>query len=59
MEESYKYRPGKCPEFKAKEDYFGKEQHSCPCGGTTTTCANCGGDYHEKPEEKAECHLKK
>lgn len=55
----YPFRPGECPAFEAKTDYWGKEMHGCPCGGTTSVCANCGGDYHEDPDEKAKCYLKK
>ena len=59
----YKYKPGECPEFTPKFGYGHEggfpEKHQCPCGGITTTCANCGGDYHENPEEKAKCHLLK
>lgn len=57
----YKYRPGACPvaEPKQWEGYGGDEIHSCPCGGSVKVCRNCGGDYHEKPEEKEKCYLKK
>lgn len=50
----YEFKPGECPVFKRT-----LEKHECPCGGVTTTCGGCGGDYHEDPEEKAKCYLEK
>lgn len=63
MGESARNKPMECKDFVARRGEFGigKEQHQCiSCGGEPmSVCDNCGGDYHELPEQRRNCPSKR